>query len=801
MSALKNLVIPLIFSAFFSLCLSCRNHSETAAERMYFEPLSEEQWTNAKWIGLESLDDSMKIIPGVHGSGNELGYRGMQRTIIPQFRKEFGVVRKVRQAFLYVSGLGHYTLKLDGEELDDRFLAPGWTLYSKTCLYNSYDVTQNLKKGKHTIAIAVGNGFFNVNRERYRKLVSAWGAPMLRLKMIIHYEDGSQEELISDEHWKVCPSPTTFTSIFGGEDFDARLKQNGWDRSGFDDSAWQNALIVQGPGGLMKPEYDYPLRIMESFGTQKISEMPDGTFVYDFGQNASGIPEIRVSGSSGQTITLLPGELIDDDGYITQQASGGPSFFSYTGATDGPESWKPSFTYYGFRYIGLSGAVPSGYPNPEQKPVVEEIFFHHTRNSSPTVGSFKCSNELFNQIYELIDWSVRSNLASVTTDCPHREKLGWLEVTHLMGTSIQYVYDIRSLYAKIVGDMIDSQLDSGLVPDIAPEFVHFAGGFRDSPEWGSSAVIIPWYLYLWYGDLQAMEQAWPMMNRYMQYLDSLSDGGILSHGLGDWFDLGQQSPGSSQLTPLALTATSIYYYDLCLMAKMARILKKESEYPALQLKAEEVKKAFLQKFYNPESHVVASGSQTSYAMPLVVGLIDEDEKIAVRKNLLAAIERDGYALTAGDVGFHYLVRALQDAGAHDVIWKMNARDDVPGYGYQLKKGATALTESWPALRYVSNNHMMLGHLMEWLYSGIGGIRQVEGSTGYKHIIIDPQPVGDLTWAEVSHTCIRGEISMKWETKAEGVRLEIVVPEGTTAEVFFGGEFLGTYSGGKSIIAI
>ncbi|MBT7464368.1 MAG: alpha-L-rhamnosidase, partial [Bacteroidetes bacterium] len=188
-----------------------------------------------------------------------------------------------------------------------------------------------------------------------------------------------------------------------------------------------------------------------------------------------------------------------------------------------------------------------------------------------------------------------------------------------------------------------------------------------------------------------------------------------------------------------------------------------------------------------------------YAMPLVVGLVKADDKTAVYQNLIAAIERDGYALTAGDVGFHYLVRALQDFGAHEVIWRMNARDDVPGYGYQLRKGATALTESWPALRYVSNNHMMLGHLMEWLFSGIGGIRQAEGSIGYEQIIIDPQAVGDLSWAEVSHTCIRGEIYMRWEKKGKGIRMEIIVPEGSTAELSFGGKFIGSYNAGKHII--
>ena len=774
------------------ICFSCSKKSSDDL----IEALPEQDWSNTHWICYEKLPDSLKIIPGVHGSGDNLEHRGIKRPIVPLFRKEFDVLRKIDKAYLYVSGLGHYTLVVDGKALDDRFLAPGWTLYSKTCYYNGYDLSALLRKGKHAIGVTVGNGFFNVNRERYRKLVTAWGNPMLRLKMLITYTDGSIEEIVSDESWKVSQSPTTYTSIYGGEDFDARMIQEGWGDAGFDDSAWENAIAVEGPGGEMRMEYDYPIRIMETFSPVEIHEMEDGTYVYDFGQNASGIPEIRIKGSADQTVRLTPGELIDDQGYITQQASGGPMYFDYTGAGNSEEVWKPSFTYYGYRYLGVRGAVPSGYPNPENKPVMEELLFHHTRNSSPSVGSFKCSNDLFNNIYKLIDWSIRSNMASVATDCPHREKLGWLEVPHLMGTSIQYAYNIQKFYNKIVDDMMDSQLDKGLVPDIAPEYVPFAGGFRDSPEWGSSAVILPWYLYLWYGDKEPMGKAWQMMRRYVDYLDSTSENGIVSHGLGDWFDLGQQSPGSSQLTPSALTATAIYYYDLLILKKMAGILGKTGDEQLLGLRADSVKQAFLLKFYDPLTHVIATGSQTSYAMPLVVGLIDEDLRPAIYMKLIEAVERDGYALTAGDVGFHYLVRALQDAGAHDVIWKMNARDDVPGYGYQLKKGATALTESWPALRYVSNNHMMLGHLMEWLYSGIGGISQAEGSVAYDNIIINPQPVGDLTWAEVSHHCIHGEIYVKWEKNDTGITMQIKIPEGTSAEVKFGDKFIGNYGPGK-----
>ncbi len=763
------------------------NFSAWSRKAWFVTGIPDQGWAAAKWIGLEELPDSLKLVPGVHGSGNNLGNLAVRRPVIPSFRKAIQISKTVSEAWMFISGMGQYTLTVDGKDMTGGFMRPGWTNYAKTCFYNGFDMTGQLKNGSHEVKITVGNGFFNINRERYRKMVNAWGMPMIRMTMVIRYADGSVENINSDTSWETSPSPITYTSIYGGEDYDGRL----------DNASWHPAMEVKGPGGAMQWEADYPMEIMQTFKPVKITQVHDTSWVYDFGQNASGIPEMKISGASGKKVILTPGELIDDNGQVTQQASGGPHYYAYTteGASAG-SIWKPSFTYYGFRYVSLSGAVPAGKDNPGKLPVVESLLFHHTRNSSLTVGSFKCSSELFNRIFSLIDWSVRSNLASVTTDCPHREKLGWLEVTHLMGNSIRYNYDIRNMYSKVIDDMIGSQLDNGLVPDIAPEFVPFSGGFRDSPEWGSSAVIIPWYVYNWYGDQRPMERAYPMMKRYVDYLGSTAKGSIVSHGLGDWFDLGPGSPGESQLTPMALTATAIYYYDLVILSKMAGILNKAGDAALLADSAASVRNAFNARFYNPETHVIATGSQTAYSMPLVVGLVPEADRVEVFKNLIKTVEKDGYALTAGDVGYHYLVQALQDAGASDVIWKMNSREDVPGYGFQLKHGATSLTESWPALRYVSNNHMMLGHLMEWLYSGIGGIRQAEGSTGFEKIIIDPQPVGDLTWAETSHRCIFGEIYCRWEKADKKYLIDIRIPVGATAEVWFKGKHLASTGSGK-----
>lgn len=743
---------------------------------------TDEDWASSKWIGYEDMPDSMRLVPGIHGSGNNLGELASKRSIVPYFRKEFSLSKKIKNAFLYVSGLGHYELYVNGQKADDRFLAPGWTDYDKTCYYNTYDVTSWLEKGDNVIGVIVGNGFYNINRERYRKLVIGYGCPKMIARLIIHYEDGTTGAIVSDDSWLTSPSPVTFTSIYGGEDYDATLGQEGWSSPDFDAGKWQKAVIVKNPSGMLAPEFDHPLMVMQEFTAVKITHVNDTSFIYDFGQNCSGIVSLKISGEAGKTTTLWPAELLGKDSLANQRASGYPYYWSYTTSGGQDEEWRPRFTYYGFRYVQVCGAVPAGEPNPENLPVISELKLLHTRNSSPSSGSFKCSNEHFNKVYTLIDWAIKSNLASVATDCPHREKLGWLEQTHLMGNSISYAYDIHNLYNKIVDDMIESQLQNGLVPDIAPEYVEFVSGFRDSPEWGSACIIVPWDLYKWYGDIEAVERAWPMMQNYISYLNILAPEGILRHGLGDWYDLGPAFPGEAQLTPKAVTATSIYFYGVKLMAEMAGILGKEGDQIYYKDLAEQIKSAFNGEFYDPATGVYSLGSQTAYAMPLFFGIVEDSCRGRVVGNLVSSIKANGNSLTAGDIGYRYLLRALEQEGQSQLIFDMNSKTDVPGYGFQLSKGATALTESWAGLTEVSNNHMMLGHLMEWFYSGLGGIRQDESSKAYDQIIIAPQVAGDVTWAETTCNTVHGEIRSSWSTVADGFDLKVRIPVGSQATI-------------------
>ena len=601
----------------------------------------------------------------------------------------------------------------------------------------------------------------------------------------LDYADGSHEDVVSDQSWKTTAGPITFSSIYGGEDYKAGLEQAGWATAGFQAKDWRPVIAVDGPAELLAQQQE-PLRVFDTFKAQRITQVQPGRWVYDFGQNASGIVELQVRGHRGDTVRIAPAELLGADQAITQKNIGKGYYFTYVLKGSGVETWRPRFSYSGFRYAQVEGGVPAGQANATKKPEIVRLTALHTRNAAASVGEFACSNELLNRTYTLIDWAIKSNLASVFTDCPHREKLGWLEETHLMGASVRYGYDIATLCRKTLQDMRASQLANGLVPEIAPEYVKFEWGgdmFRDSPEWGSASVILPWYVYQWYGDRQVLAENYDLMQRYVAYLGTKATGHILSQGLGDWYDLGPKQPGTSQLTPMGVTGTATYYYDLTILAKIARLLGKADDAAGYEARGAAVKMAFNARFFDPATKQYATGSQAANAMAVYMGLVAPADKAAVVENIVQELRTHNNRLSAGDIGYRYLLRVLEDAGRSDVIFAMNSRTDVPGYGYQLAHGATALTESWAALPTVSNNHLMLGHLTEWLYGGLGGIRPAEGSVAFDKIDIRPEPVGDVTSAKASHLSPYGLIVSDWQKSASGFALTVTIPANTTATIY------------------
>jgi alpha-L-rhamnosidase len=743
--------------------------------------LTKADWSGAKWIAYEKLADSNTSILPIDGKKDKFN----SNNVLPLLRKSFIVTKTIKKATVFISGLGHFEMSLNGQKVGDHFLDPGWTKYDKEALYVTFDLTKQLQRGENVIGVMLGNGFYYIPpiKERYRKLKVAFGYPKMICKLLIQYDDGTFSTVISNETWQTAPSPITFSSIYGGEDYNANLERKDWDLPKFNASGWKTPLVVDGPK--LNSQKEEPVKIFENFTAKAITQVGKD-WVYDLGQNASGIIELKVQGKKGDTVHIIPAELLKADGSVNQKSSGSPVYFNYVLKGEGIETWRPRFTYYGFRYLQVKGAAPILKANKGNEAIIEDLIGLHIRNAAKPVGSFESSNDLFNKTFNLIDWAIKSNMVSVFTDCPQREKLGWLEQVHLMGSSIRYNYDVAPLFRKCLQDMKNSQTAEGLIPEIAPEYVKFEWGgdmFRDSPEWGSTSILMPWYLYKWYGDEQVLGENYSMMKRYIDYLATKSDHHILSQGLGDWYDLGPKPPGVSQLTPMGITATAIYYHDLRIMELIAAHIGNRADAVKYNKLANEVRNAFNLKFFNETTKQYGTGSQAANAMAVYMELVEPKYKEAVIANIIKDIRDRNNSLTAGDIGYRYLLRVLEDAGRSDVIFDMNSRSDVPGYGMQLAKGATALTESWAALPTVSNNHFMLGHLMEWFYSGVGGIRMEEGSVAFNKIKIYPEIVGDLTFAKTSYQSPYGLISTNWKKTSTGLSLEVTIPVNTTALVY------------------
>jgi len=710
---------------------------------------------------------------------------------LPIFRKEVVISRPLRRALAVICGVGFHELRVNGVKAGDHVLAPAWTNYRATVLYETLDVTALMRTGANAIGVLLGNGFYNVAGGRYAKYTGSFGHPRLFLQLHLEFQDGTVADVGTDGSWRVHDGPLTFSCIYGGEDFDARLEPAGWDRPGFDDSSWPRATGVEAPGGVLRAQSSPPVRVQQTFRPVRVTEPKLGTYVYDLGQNFAGWPKIVVSGPAGAQVRLTPGELLDSAGLVTQRSSGGPTYFTYTLNGSGEETWSPRFSYTGFRYVQVEGAAPASDARPGGATLrrLEGQFVHL---DAVRTGQFSCSNELLNRIHSLIDAAVESNLQHVLTDCPHREKLGWLEQSYLMGPSILYNWDLRTFLPKIVRDMREAQTVEGLIPDIAPEYVVFGRGFRDSPEWGSAGILVPWLAWQWYGDRQPLADSWGMMQAYAEYLGSRAKDGILSYGLGDWYDIGPRPPGASQLTPQGLTATATFWQDLNVMRAAAQLLGRSAEERAYAAKAAETGEAFQRAFDRPAD---AAASQTSLAMPLALGMAPESARAALVERLVADIRQRGNHTSAGDIGYRYVIRALLDAGHGDPLFDMATRTDAPSYGAQLAAGATALTEAWDGNPQSSQNHLMLGHMEEWFYAGLAGIRVDPEAPGLSRILIQPDPVGDIQWVNASWETVRGPVAVAWRIEGGSFLLSVDIPPGMTAEVRLPGAAASTIGSG------
>ena len=700
---------------------------------------------------------------------------------LPLFRKDFTVKPGLKRAVAYVSGLGHYELFLNGKKVDDRVLDPGWTNYRKTVLYSTFDVTSLLNEGRNAAGAMLGNGFYHVPGGRYTKFTASFGPPVFLLHLRLEYSNGTVEVVATDGSWKAAAGPITFSCIYGGEDYDARREIPGWMNPGFDGSKWDRVFVSGAAGGDLVSQSIYPIKVAQTFKTTRITQPAPGIRIYDLGQNFAGWPHIKARGPAGATVTMTTGELLLPNGRVDQTSATGSSRgpriqFRYTLKGQGVEEWHPQFTYTGFRYVEVEGDA--------EVIDMQGDFIH---SSTPRAGEFTSSSPLFDHINELVDFAVRSNMQSVLTDCPHREKLGWLEVSHLMAPSLLYTYDAAALLEKIARDTRESQLDSGLVPDIAPEYTFFVSGFRDSPEWGSAAVLLPSLLYHWTGDTKTLAASYETSKRYVSYLGQSARDNIVSQGLGDWYDIGPGGPGESKLTPRGVTATAFYYLDLLRVAEAASLLGHPSDQAKFTRMAREVNQSFQTKFWDAAKRYYGSGSQTAQALPLVAALVPAEYRTGALDQLVKDIRQRGNQQTAGDIGYRFLIRALTDAGRSDVLYDINSRTDPPSYGHQISQGVTSLAEAWDANPHSSQNHCMLGHIQEWFYAGLAGINPAPDAVAFDKIIIRPQPAGDLTKVSAHYDSIRGRIATAWTIDGDTFRLRVSIPPNTTARIIVPGK--------------
>lgn len=714
---------------------------------------------------------------------------------LPIFRHDFAVEKAIKKAIVYITGLGHYELSLNGQKVGDQFLAQPWTKYEKTICYDTYDITDSLHKGQNCFGVMLGKGFYMCSPKTDRRVhcVDIINPLMLRLQASIEYKDDTKKTIVSDTSWKTTNGPITHSAINGGEDYDARKLQAGWNRSGFDDSSWSAVTKADPPTAAIISARNEPIKTFEVFKPVSIDQPETGHFVYNLGQNASAKPQLRIRGKAGQQFRLTPAEQrkgqtdnANNGTGVVNQAGSGKHHWEYTLRGGDEEIWSPQFTYTGFQYIELTGAVPRGFANPDNLPVVEELLSVHTRTAVAQSGQFECSNELFNRTDELIDWAVKSNMSHVLTDCPHREKLGWLEESHLMGPSVAWKYDMSRFFNKITMDIRDSQDTNGRIFTVAPSYFNFTDErFRYSPEWGAAGVLIPWQTWQWYGDKRCLRENYAMMKGYVDYMDNTSKGLIPKSGLGDWYDYEPgKNPGPSRFTPVEATAMVTFYMCTQTVEKTADILGNNTDSQHYVQLAERIKTKYNATWFDGTDTYQNKGScQTTNGMSLAAGLVDPQYKQAVLNKIVEDIRARGNQQTSGDVGYTYLLTALRQMDRSDVIFDMANRTNIGSYGGILAKGWTSMPEAWDALLTSSMNHFMLGHIQQWFYESLAGIAPDPAQPGFKNIIIRPEVVGNLTWCRGQYESLYGTIRSEWKIQKGYLNLDITIPANSTATVY------------------
>ncbi|MDI4645804.1 alpha-L-rhamnosidase [Cohnella hashimotonis] len=730
--------------------------SETAS--FHIGLLQEEDWSG-QWIGA----------PDIAGS--------------PLFRGTFPVGKPCERAVVYFACLGYGELYLDGSKVGDHVLDPNWSDYddrtiegllypyndngNKSVYYVAYDITADLTVGKHSFGTMLGNGFYNQTARTVEGRMS-YGNPRFLLQLMIKYADGSEERIVSDGSWRNECGPILFDNVFVGEVYDARREIEGWCEPEFDESDWQPVHIMSAPSGVLRAQQCPADKVMGTIRPICRTQLGEGCYVYDMGQNFSGWVRLRVrSTPGGSRFTLRFAEELHPNGTLDFTSAGGTDQIQhdvYISRGDDTEDYEPRFVWHGFRYVEISG-----FPGDPGDDAAIGVIVHASVDS---VGSFECSDETLNRIQRMYRWSQLSNLhGGVPSDCPHRERLGYTGDGHITAKAAIYNFGMASFYRKWVQDIGDAQnIQTGFVPHTAP----FNGG-GGGPGWGSAYVIVPWLLYWAYGDLSLFRDHYEGMKRWVDYLKGCTDDGCIvereepgSWCLGDWC-----IPGSIEL-PERIVNTYFHAYVTKLLGRIAHVLGRGDDQRRYEARYADICLAFNERFLDPELNRYSIGRQGADIFAYALGCVPPEREPAIRNRLLMQYsEALGGCVDTGIFGTGLLFDTLADWGETDTAIALAVRDAYPGYGYMIKNGATTLWERWDGLE--SRNHPMFGSISAWMFEHLAGLRMCDESVAFARMVVKPPVTSKLAYAKAEISTIRGTYAAGWERDGDLLVLEAAVP--------------------------
>jgi alpha-L-rhamnosidase len=721
----------------------------------------------------------------------------------PYFRQVFSSNKKITSARAYIAAAGLYELYINGQKIGNHRLDPMFTRFDRRTLYVTYDVTAEMQPGKNAVGVLLGNGWYNHQSTAVWNFDKApWrNRPAFCLDLRITYEDGSIETITSNEHWKTSLGPIIFNSIYTAEHYDARLEQPGWNTVSFDDSKWKNVFVRQAPSQNIVAQSLHPIRNIEEIASKSIHQFNDTDYVFDLGRNISGVSKITMSGESGTVVRLKHAERLYKNGHADQSNIDihyRPTDDKDPFQTDiiilngkGAESFMPHFNYKGFQYV----EVTSSKPLTLKKENLSGYFMH---SDVPPIGHISSSNPTIDKIWQATNNSYLSNFFEYPTDCPQREKNGWTGDAHIACETGLFSFDGITIYEKWLADHRDEQQPNGVLPSIIPSD-GWGYEWGNGPDWTSTIAIIPWNIYLFYGDSQLLSDGYENIRRYVNHIDDLYPTGLTTWGLGDWVPVKSKSP-------VELTSSAYYFVDATILAKAAMTLGKkvdEVKYTALAAK---IKNAINTKYLDKNTGIYNKGIQTELSVPLCWGIVPDELKAKVAANLAKRVEADNFHLDVGILGAKAILNALSDNGYADVAYKIASQETFPSWGWWIVNNATTLYENWniDARSDISLNHIMFGEIGAWLYKGIGGIKPDEKNPGFKNVLLAPHFVAGLDSFYATHDGPYGNIVSSWKREGKGVIYNLVIPANSTAQVtlpvaggqqaYYNGKALGDVAG-------